>query len=150
MPKHTQKAAPVKPPKPYPDFPLFAHATRRWAKKIKGRFYYFGPWDDPDGALQRYLDQRDDLYAGRKPRIQTEGITVRELANRFLTAKKDLVDAGEIASSTFQDYHSTCSRVLEAFGPNRVVDDLASDDFERLRRQYAKTRGPPNRPPGTS
>ena len=80
----------TKPQKPYPDFPLFAHATRRWAKKIKGRFVFFGPWDDPEGALQRYLDQKDDLHAGRSPRPSTykDGLTLRELANRFLTAKK--------------------------------------------------------------
>ncbi len=110
MSKRTEKAAPVKPAKPYPDFPLFPHATRRWAKKIRGKFHYFGPWDDPDGALQRYLDQRDDLHAGRTPRISAQGLTVRELVNRFLTAKKDLVDTGEIAVCTFQDYHATCGR----------------------------------------
>ena len=29
--------------------------------------HYFGPWDDPDGALEKYLEQKDDLHAGRKP-----------------------------------------------------------------------------------
>jgi len=55
----------VKPAKPSPDFPLFPHATGRWAKKIGGRFAFFGPWADPDGALERFLAQREALYAER-------------------------------------------------------------------------------------
>ena len=68
MSKSIRSAKQKKPAQPYADFPLFARATRRWARKIKGKPRYFGPWDDPDGALQKYLDQRDDLHPGRAPR----------------------------------------------------------------------------------
>jgi hypothetical protein len=85
-----------KPQKPYPEFPLFPHSTKRWAKKIRGKLYYFGSWDDPNAALQKYLNERDDLYAGRKPRTSPDALTVRKLLNRFLTAKTHLVETGEI------------------------------------------------------
>ena len=131
-----------KPSKPYADFPLFPHATRRWAKKIRGKLHYFGPWEDPDGALQRYLDQREALHAGRTPRTHSEGVTIRDAINHFLTCKKHLVETGEITQRTFRDYHDTCRRIATSFDPNRLVEDLAADDFGHLRRGIARTRGP--------
>ena len=137
-----RKAAPQKPEKPYADFPLFAHATRRWAKKIRGKFHYFGPWDDPEGALQKYLDQKDDLHAGRTPRAPDDGLTLRSLVNRFLTAKRHLVDTREMVERTWQDYHAVCGRIIGVLGPDRLVTDLAADDFATLRAEFAKTSGP--------
>src|SRR5262245_18534810 len=122
----------AKPAKPYPDFPLFPHATRRWAKKIRGKLHYFGPWDDPQAALNKYLDQRDDLHAGRTPRVSGEGLTVRDLLNRFLTTKSHLVDTHELTPRTFADYRLACERVSRVFGLTRLVTDLAADDFEKL------------------
>jgi integrase len=128
--------------KPYPDFPLFPHATGRWAKKIRGKLHYFGLWADPDAALRKYLDQRDDLHAGRTPRVTGDGLTVRDLLNRFLTTKEHLLDSKEIAPRTFFDYHWTCKRIGNAFGLTRLVVDLAGDDFETLRVSLTKTLGP--------
>jgi integrase len=142
MSKSTRTRRNDKPAKPYPEFPLFPHATRRWAKKIRGKLHYFGPWEDPDGALKKYLEQRDDLHAGRTPRVQGEGLTVRDLVNRFLTGKRHLLDTREITRRTFQDYYATCARLVEAFGRTRLVSDLAADDFERLRAGLASKWGP--------
>src|SRR5260370_37543952 len=93
----TTTTATSKPSKPYPDFPLFPHATKRWAKKIRGQIHYFGPWSDPDGALAKYLDQKDPLHAGRIPRGASDGVTVKELCNQFLNAKYALVKSGELS-----------------------------------------------------
>lgn len=142
MGKHITKASAGKPRKPYLDFPLFPHAAGVWAKKIRGKLHYFGPWSDPDAALAKYLDQRDDLHAGRTPRVAGDGLAIRNLLNRFLTAKQSLVDSGEILPRTFGEYRQTCKRIGDAFGFTRLVDDLASDDFEQLRADLGKEWGP--------
>jgi integrase len=136
------KAKPSKPEKPRPDFPLFPHATKRWAKKIRGKLHYFGPWDDPDTALAKYLEQKDDLYAGRRPRPVQEGFTIRDLCNHFLNSKRHLVDTRELKQRTFDEYQAATDRIIEAFGRDRLVEDLRPDDFEKLRAKLAKGWGP--------
>ena len=138
--KHTAKITENKPAKPFAEFPLFPHATRRWAKKIRGKLHYFGPWDNPQAALDRYLEHRDDLHAGRTPRLQGDVLTLRDLASQFVTAKQHQLDTGEITQRTFDDYHATCKRLLQALGKTRRVADLTPDDFVTLRKQLAGTR----------
>jgi hypothetical protein len=70
--------------------------------------HYFGSWDDPDAALEKYPAQKDDLHAGRTPRVKTDGLIVRDLLNRFMTSKQHLLDAREITPRTFAEYHATC------------------------------------------
>lgn len=77
---HSSRSRSDRPAKPYADFPLFPHATRRWAKKIKGKFVFFGPWDDAHGALQRYLAQCDELHAGHVPGRQHGAVRHRSPA----------------------------------------------------------------------
>src|SRR5262245_49783684 len=126
---------PTKPNKPHPDFPLFPHAAGVWAKKIRGKLHYFGKWDDPDGALKKYLEQKDALHAGRKPRPDPEGLTVKELANAFLNHKQALVDAGELAPRSWADYKQTCDLLVRHLSKQRLVDDLGPDDFAALRKK---------------
>jgi hypothetical protein len=97
-------------PKPYDDFPLSPNCRGYWVKKINGNIRTFGRWgkvvsgvvtklsEDGDWAtaLKLYEAQREDVYAGREPRAMIvngepkridEGMTLKELCNRFLTFK---------------------------------------------------------------
>lgn len=145
MPKSTQRRGNRKAAKkPRPDFPLFPHATGRWAKKVRGRLVYFGKVaEDPKGqaALSLWLDQKDDLLAGRTPRAKQGAIAVEELCNRFCAAKDDRVAAGELSAATFRDYVGTAKRVARFFGKRRLVEDLRGDDFDKFRAELAKTNG---------
>ena len=104
---HNRK--PRKPDKPYKDFPLTAHPCGLWCKKIRARvggktldsqMVYFGSWrTDPKGtrALEQWLNDKDDLLAGRVPRSRAaDGVPVlRDLINRFLTAKTLMLSAND-------------------------------------------------------
>lgn len=141
MQKSNRKPASRKPT----DFPLTKHPRGYWCKKVKGKLHYFGKVsDDPDGkkALDKWLEQRDDLLAGRTPRVSGDGLTIGELSNRYLTSHYHKLIAGELSPRTFADLKMSVERVSQAFGKQRLVDDVAADDFAQLRREIAKTRNP--------
>jgi hypothetical protein len=138
----TGDPASSKPAKPYPDFPLFPHASGQWAQKIRGRFVYFGPWNNPDVALAKYLGAKEDLHAGRTPRPEPGALSLKDLANAFLNAKQAMVDTGELSPRTWDGYKSACDFLVKHLGKTRLVADLGPDDFAAVRTKLAQRYGP--------
>jgi integrase len=132
-----------RPAKPYPEFPLYAHNSGRWAKKIRGKTRFFGPWRDSHGALSRYLAEKDDLEAGREPQRQVPGVsdalTVEQMVFHFLDAKKLSVQSGELAARTWKEYESYGNRLIRVFGAKTLVERLGPADFKKLRADFQKT-----------
>jgi integrase len=127
-----------KPTKPYDDFPLYAHASGRWAKKINGKVYYFGYWRDGwEKALATYQAQRDDLYAGRKPKTSasTEEVRVGDVVNHFLGFQEKKLKNGDIGRSTWLYCITAGKFVASVFGKNRLASDLGPRDFTLLRQK---------------
>jgi integrase len=154
----SRKAAADRPKKPYPDFPLYPHPLGYWSKKIRGTIRNFGRWGrvvqgkltrfEGDGrkealeALEIYQAQRDDLHAGRTPRAKTDGLTVKALGDTFLTAKYRKLQSGELGARMFEEYRQTAQLLADTFGKDRLVIDLAADDFEAMRAKMAERWGP--------
>jgi integrase len=103
---------------------------------------YFGLWADPDAALAKYLEQRDDLHAGRTPRPDPAVLAVKDICNAYLNHKQDLLDAGELSPRSWIECKNTADLLVSAFGKSRPVADLAPSDFARLRNQMAERWGP--------
>src|SRR5437763_16666317 len=95
-------------------FPLWRHPSGQWCKKHRGRNYYFGT--DKDEALKRYAAEWDDVRAGRAPRRRTDGVTVADLANHFLSAKRGRLRTGELSERTWSEYCTTGGGVVETLG----------------------------------
>ncbi|NLX54145.1 MAG: ParB N-terminal domain-containing protein, partial [Planctomycetaceae bacterium] len=130
-------------PKPKkPRFPLWQHAgTGQWAKKVRGKHYYFGT--DKDAALKEYMRVKDDLEAGRVPRPAEDDssrVTLTRLANIFLTHKTHQVQTGELQSRSFDHYYATCEGLLEHFGKTVFVDQIRPDDLLTFRHKLGETR----------
>lgn len=130
-----------KPDRPYPDFPLFPHANGQWCKTIRGKQRYFGAWDDWESALEKYVEERDDWYAGKTP-SRSDEITVSELMSRFLGARKAAIESGEMTTRTWQEYKQSCDAIVAFVGKTVAVSSMMPDDFARLRAHLSKGVGP--------
>ncbi len=139
---HSTRKYRSKPSKPHKDFPLTPHRNGQWCKKIKGKLWYFGTWDDPEGALQQYVDERDDILAGRDPRQNRDGTTLRYLCNHFLTDRQQcLREGGNISDEHFNNLHADCARLIEILGARTAVEGLRPEDFGMTRSKLAEGVG---------
>ena len=127
----------VRPEKPYPEFPLYAHPSGKWAKKIAGKMRYFGRWDDPQGALVEY-----ESSVQKKEIELPEVFTVQLAANTFLTTRKKQVAAGNLSERSYQDYRRSLKRFAAFLGPDRNLENLEPSDFSRYKYDFSKTNNP--------
>jgi integrase len=136
MPRdHSTKPQRGKANKPYPDYPLTQHPNGQWCKRIRGKLYYFGT--EPDAALELYKLQCDDLYAGRTPRRSPDDLTVEDICNLFLEAKRQLVLSGRLRQRTWRGYQLHCRHMCGIIG-NLVAEHLTPVDFDRVYADIAQ------------
>lgn len=125
-------------------FPLSKHSGRGlWFKKVHGRFHYFGRVaDDPTGekALAKWLAEKDDLLAGRKPRVSGGRLTVEDACNHFLDHLEEQVANGSVASRWYEDNKRSLSLFCEAVGRKWSAEGLRPEDFAEATKRFWQCR----------
>lgn len=143
---------PTPPPKPYPDFPLFAHSGGQWRKDVRVNRgnplpFYFGSWkDDPRGerAMQDWLDRKDAIRAGldkANVRVTESGLTLLEVIRKFLEAKQAQLLAGRLADETFNDYRYELQKLADFMGVTAQVAAIGPDHFAKYAAHLASKSG---------
>ena len=89
-----------------------------------------------------WLGEKDDLFAGRSPREDAGGLTVKGLTDRFLTMNLSRVNTDELSPHSYRDYVYSLQQMADVFGKNRLVSDLRPSDFEQLRNSFVETHEP--------
>jgi hypothetical protein len=121
--------------------PLWLHPSGQWYRKLKREFHYFDA--NREEAERLYRETWDSIINGKKPRRRGGLLALGDLCNRFLTAKRLKVDAGELSSRQWAKYHATCDTLCSTFGRDFKVSELFPEDFGRLRAKAAKQLGSP-------
>jgi len=115
-------------------FPLTLHkGSGQWCKKVLGKIHYFGK--DREAALNRWIDEKDYLLAGRKPPRTSGTPTVSELANVFHDAYKKRVDIGKVSQRHLDGCKSTLDRFIQLVGKDCHLDCLQPMDFDDVRHR---------------
>jgi integrase len=122
--------------------------TGQWCKKHEGKPYYFGV--NKDEALRRYVVEWPRIVDGKgrftggeaTPLPSSARLTVQQLVNEFLTAKRERMESGELSGVMFSEYFGMGKEVAEVLGKGRTVTDLQPADFGHLRTVAARRLGP--------
>ncbi|WP_417739838.1 tyrosine-type recombinase/integrase [Rosistilla oblonga] len=133
VPKRTKK-----PDKPHPAYPLYPHGSGQWAKKVRGKVIYCGPWADPDAALNHWLRVKDEAIAGR-PVSDDSCLRLKQLCNLFLDSKDARVKLGKMTPRSFKDYENACTYMVGFLGGAIPAESLKPADFTRMRLAFPET-----------
>lgn len=108
---------------------LWWHAgNKAWAKKIKGKMYYFGA--DPQRALEEWLHARPYLLAGRDvPAV--DSFTVAVLTAKYLRSQQLRFAQGKIQARSLDERQRCCAFLDDHLG-NIAVSALGPEDFMSL------------------
>jgi len=136
----SKKGRGKRPAKPWRTFPLYAHASGQWAKAILGKTYYFGPWHDPNAALEKFNAAQDFLYTGRPVPPEIGGATLEEVANRWLEAQWAAHEQGRLTRAHWLDCQRDAVRLLKILPRQQPAASLDPGAFRKLRSELSQGR----------
>jgi integrase len=128
------------------DSPLWLHkASGNWARKIRGRVFYFGR--DYDEALKKWAIQKDRLLAGL-PVVEDRSPTLGELANVFIDALKQRAITDQLSDAYITIVQDRLKKIIAVAGRDARLQNYSVMQWDELRnklfRNFDGSQAAPN------
>ena len=141
-PARTANRTSPRPAWPHPGIVrLCAHPRGQWSRSYtlggKRITAYFGPLEDPDGALARWRARDRAIREGRDTGSTTSAtlpraVTLGQLAELYLSATRARVGRNGIAPATFCTERGAIATMLRAIDPATPTAELGPSDFAAI------------------
>jgi len=108
---------------------------------------FFRLWKDPDATLLSYVDQQDEILAGRGPKRQAgtataaDRVGVADLVNHYLESVNGRLQRKEISPRHFNDCVQTSGFIVRYFGRHVQAGTLRAADFSGTRKAFRPSWG---------
>jgi hypothetical protein len=126
----------TKPKPPYKGFPLVPHANGQWYRYFPGvGRKFFGPWRDPDAALERFKREFPYLHAGLEP--PTESLSLSDLYVAYDNDRKTMLDTGRIKQRSYDELMAVARVVRDTLGATCPVDKITPLSLKAVSHKLA-------------
>ncbi len=98
--------------------------------------------------MEKYLEVKDDLLAGRTPRLRQQGqLSIEDACGLWLDYCEQMTKSGKRGQSYYSDCRNTAKKILATLGSHWGIAELSRDDFAKLAKAFeTKADGKPASP----
>lgn len=116
--------------------PPFLHASGQYAKKINGKWFYFGI--DKDAAFEAWKKQLSYIASDIAPPSRGMSPTLAELGNVYADYLRRQVESDELGDRTAGEYRRSIHRLIAIAGADCQVGALRPIDFGAIKEKLAE------------
>ncbi len=122
---------------------MTAVGNGQWRRIYRGKPYYFGTWDDPKAAFERWKAEWPLITGGNAEdrKAPTGSATVHGVCTEFLNSYEAKVARGDRSNRSYRVYREIGAKLVKLLGQSTYVSQLTPRLFGRVMEKISAEWG---------